>query len=70
MKADDSYLIVLPLLGLPRLHEHYASYPSMAVGEYTSAEGAMTKEEIRELLFDSGLLYEVHVSKQAQGSRD
>jgi len=55
---------------LPRLHEHYASYPSMAVGEYTSAEGAMTKEEIRELLFDSGLLYEVHVSKQAQGSRD
>lgn len=70
VKVGDSYFIVLPQLGLPRLHEHYAAYPSMVVGEYTSAEGAMMKEEIRELLFDSGLLYEVHVSKQAQGSRD
>lgn len=53
---DEQYLVILPTLDIPGLKPHYARYPKVQMGSFSSMHSLMTKEEIKALLSKGGFL--------------
>ncbi len=53
---DDQYLVILPVVNLPELKEHYASFKSVKVDSYCSSHSLMSKAQIREMLTKGGFI--------------
>lgn len=53
---DEQYLVILPMLDIPGLRKHYEARPAVAIGEFSSKDSLMNKEQIREMLARGGFL--------------
>lgn len=53
---DDQYYVILPSLPIESLNKHYSKYPKAALKVYRSDQSFMTKDQIRQMLFNGGFI--------------
>ncbi|WP_062351975.1 polysaccharide biosynthesis protein [Bacillus kwashiorkori] len=53
---DEEYFVIIPREKMHEIKERYASYPRVTLKSYSSQEGRMTKDEIKQLLQKGGFL--------------
>ncbi|WP_100488994.1 polysaccharide biosynthesis protein [Sporolactobacillus pectinivorans] len=53
---DQEYFVILPTIHIDGLMEHYAKYPAVKIGNYSSEKGLMSKDEIKEMLKKGGFI--------------
>jgi UDP-N-acetylglucosamine 4,6-dehydratase len=53
---DNQYYVILPSLPIESLFQHYSKYPKVALNVYKSGQSLMTKDKIRQMLFNSGFI--------------
>lgn len=53
---NDQYYVIVPLLPLVKLHQHYSKYPKVPLKHYQSDQSLISKDEIRKMLMDGGFI--------------
>ncbi|MDO7906986.1 polysaccharide biosynthesis protein [Paenibacillus sp. JX-17] len=53
---DEEYLVILPMLDIAGLKEHYRDYPKVTFDSFSSGQNLMNKNEIRDILQRGGFL--------------
>jgi FlaA1/EpsC-like NDP-sugar epimerase len=53
---DDQYYVTLPSLPIEGLYQHYSKYPTVLLKVYRSDQSLMSKDQIRQMLFNGGFI--------------
>jgi FlaA1/EpsC-like NDP-sugar epimerase len=53
---DDQYYVIVPILPIESLQQHYSEFPKVALQHYQSDESLMSKEEIKNMLINGGFI--------------
>jgi FlaA1/EpsC-like NDP-sugar epimerase len=53
---DDQHYVIVPILPIESLQQHYSEFPKVALQHYQSDESLMSKEEIKNMLINGGFI--------------